>query len=174
MTKIKWKEPAVPRHVIQMLVVDRRSRLLLIHRSDKCKSARNVWSLPSGTHEIGEHALDCVARELREEFELEAKVIYLAQQYENIAGDPNVEEHYHWVITLFVVIVESLDHFCNNEPDLHDQVEFVPTVDVGTPEFLERFTFHPSLTEMFQSTASYLRDAMESGIQEYNDNILSF
>lgn len=172
MAHIQWKQPAVPRHVVQMLVVDRKSRFLLIHRSEKCKSARNVWSVPTGTHEIGEHALDCVARELKEEFSLDAKVIYFAHQYENIAGDSSSSEQYHWVLTLFVVIVDDLDYLENKEPDLHDQISIIPTTYIATPEFLEEYTFHPSLTELFAATGSYLREAMESGIQEYNNNIL--
>jgi ADP-ribose pyrophosphatase YjhB (NUDIX family) len=169
----KWKEPAVPRHVIQMMVVDRQSRLLLIHRSDKCKSARNVWSLPSGTHEIGEHAIDCVDREIQEEFQLSPKIIYLAHQYENIAGDPNAEEHYHWVITLFVVVVDDLGCTVNREPELHDMIDFVPLNSITSEDFTDRYQFHPSLQEVFEAQGEYLLDACRHGVEEYNSNILS-
>jgi ADP-ribose pyrophosphatase YjhB (NUDIX family) len=156
-----------------MLVVDRHSRLLLIHRSDKCKSAKNVWSLPSGTHEIGENAIDCVDREIQEEFQLTPKVIYLAHQYENIAGDPNSEEHYHWVITLFVVIVDSLNSIVNREPEFHDMIEFVPLSTIIEETFTQQYIFHPSLQEVFESQSEYLFEACVHGIEEYNSNILS-
>ena len=170
---IQWKEPAVPRHVIQMMVVDSQSRLLLIHRSDKCKSAKNVWSMPTGTHEIGEHAIDCAAREIQEEFGLVPKVIYLAQQYENIAGDPNASEHYHWVITLFVVVVDTLDAAVNKEPELHDIFEFVPLNEILKDEFTTRFQFHSSLQEVLELQGEYLFDACRHGVEEYRTNILS-
>jgi ADP-ribose pyrophosphatase YjhB (NUDIX family) len=84
---IRWKQPAVPRHVVQAFIVDHNENLLLMHRSDKVKSAKNVWSIPTGTHELGESAPACLFREIKEEFDLEVKYTYLIDQYENIAGD---------------------------------------------------------------------------------------
>jgi ADP-ribose pyrophosphatase YjhB (NUDIX family) len=171
MTEIKWKQPAVPRHVIQMLVVDRQSRVLLIHRSEKCKSAKNVWSIPTGTHEIGEYAIDCAAREIQEEFNLEPKLIYLATQYENIAGDANAEEQYHWILSVYVLVVDSLDLLVNKEPELHDLIEIVDIKVMANPLFVSRYNFHSSLQELFTEQGEYLVDCCTHGIGELNANI---
>ena len=66
-------EPAIPRSVVQMVPVDLEGRLLVMHRSDKVRSAKNVWSFPSGLHDIGETQEQSVARELLEEYDLKLR-----------------------------------------------------------------------------------------------------
>lgn len=128
-----------------MFVVDKDSRLLLMHRSDKVRSARNVWSIPSGEHEIGESAPVCAFRELYEEYGLSVIGLSLVDQYENIAGDKDAEEQYHWVISLFVAEVEDVSKALNKEPEKHDKMLFLPYQIMGADDFLELYPFHESL-----------------------------
>lgn len=144
----KWKQPAVPRHVVQMFVVDDFGKLLMMHRSNNVHSARNVWSIPTGTHEIGETAKHTIERELMEEYGLQAGESKLIGQYENIAGDldhPN-DPQYHWVLSLFAVRVDDVSKAINREPEKHDKMEFVDiSILSDSTKFLATYKFHDSL-----------------------------
>jgi ADP-ribose pyrophosphatase YjhB (NUDIX family) len=120
----KWIEPAVPRHCLQMLTVDAHGRMMAIHRSDKVRSAKNVWSYPTGLHDIGELVGDVIHRELMEEFNLEALRGSPIGQYENIISDGEGGGKYHWVMSVYGVRIRTYDDIVNKEPDKHDQIQF--------------------------------------------------
>lgn len=165
----QWKQPAVPRHVIQMFVVDHFGKLLMMHRSNNVRSARNVWSIPTGEHEIGESTSTTIQRELMEEYGLYALDFLLIGQYENIAGDKDHpdEPQYHWVLSLFVVRVGDVTKAINREPDKHDKMEFVDlSILRDSDKFLATYQFHDSLHchmtscpgVYFQQIVSFLDD----------------
>lgn len=146
-----------------MFVVDKRFRLLLLHRSNNVRSAKNVWSLPTGLHDIGERIEACAARELHEEFGLDALPghIKFLGQYENIAGDPDpIAEQYHWVITTLGVLVEDASLFVNKEPDKHDEVKLVKVGELAMPDFFINFEFHPSFSTWAQPNGQGLLTAL--------------
>lgn len=138
-----WKAPAIPQHVGQMFVVDQNHRMLIMHRSDKVRSAKNVWSIPSGTHEVGEPIKSTLIRELSEEYGLIGVPGGIIDQYENIAGDAE-PPHYHWVISLYPILVDDVTQAQNREPDKHDKMEFVYFNTISTL-WLANHPFHPSL-----------------------------
>lgn len=144
---IVFKEPAVPRHAVQCLVVDRHGRLLVIHRSEKVRSAKNVWSFPSGLHDIGETLEVTMVRELHEEFALTPSSFGYLGVYENIGGDPSLVEQYHWVISVFAVLVDDLGYVINREPDKHDQFHLVELAEIDT--LTKVYNFHSSFTTWF-------------------------
>lgn len=144
----QWVQPAVPRHVVQMVVVDPNERLLLMHRSDKVRSARNVWSLPSGLQELGDTCIATACRELEEEFDLDTLEAKLLDQYENIAGDADATEQYHWVISLFLIRVADVTKAVNREPDKHDQMIFPDFRILTAYDFLNQYHFHHSLQKL--------------------------
>lgn len=121
-----WKrtDGAVPLHVVQMIPIDRQGRLLVMHRGPNVRSARNVWSFPSGMHDIGEDILATASRELEEEYGLRVIASKTVGTYENIAGDKDATEHYHWVITVLLVVVDDVTRAINKEPDKHDAIEY--------------------------------------------------
>lgn len=145
---MEWLEPKVPRHVIQVLPVDTSERLLVMHRTDKVRSAKNVWSFPSGMQEIGENLLDTIKREMEEEYSLKGilGIDYLGQ-YENMI------DGYHWVITVVVAVYEDVTKAINNEPDKHDQMVFVSIHELLRDEFWTQYQFHSS----FHDWACYNR-----------------
>lgn len=161
MSGTRWKEPAVPRHVVQAFVIDKEGLLLLMHRSDKVRSAKNVWSIPSGEHEIGETTSDSICREIFEEYGLEAVKTQMLDLYENIAGDPEPNaEQYHWVISLFLVEVADVTKAINREPDKHDLMVFINYDYLYTDEFLLKYQFHESLQKTLVDMKNIYADAI--------------
>jgi ADP-ribose pyrophosphatase YjhB (NUDIX family) len=161
MNQINWKQPAVPRTVVQAIVIDNNEKALLIHRSPTVRSAANVWSVPSGLQEIGESISETIDRELVEEFSLKAIRIIPRGIYENIAGDPNATEQYHWVIVVVVVVVEDVNALINNEPDKHDVTEIVPISWFRNKSLIREKHFHKSL-ETFLINDVYNQSSLES------------
>ena len=148
--EIIWQQnpcASIPRHVLQMIVVDPSHRMLAMHRGPNVRSARNVWSFPSGLHDIGETAIACAARELHEEYNLVAMKTCFLGQYENIAGDEPGTPQYHWVITMLGVIVNSLEDAINKEPDKHDKMEFPSLVEYMGPDFYASYPMHSSMMQ---------------------------
>jgi len=129
---------------IAVLVVDSKANILFLHRSDKVRSAKNVWSIPSGEHELGESIENCAYRELLEEYGLVGKTIKIVDQYENIAGDAE-PPHYHWVVSIYLIGVDDVYKAVNKEPDKHDQMLIVNYLAWDRYKFFVTHEFHPSL-----------------------------
>lgn len=112
-----------PHVVVAMLCVDPEfEKTLLLHRSDKVRSAKNAWALPSGLVDIGETAATAIERELVEELSLNVeRILPWATPYENIAR----VDGFHWNIAIHTVVCPNLENYQNNEPDKHDEVEIV-------------------------------------------------
>ena len=141
-----WRQLAEPTpvHSLQMLLIDRDDRLLLMHRSATVRSARNVWSFPSGIHEIGETMFNACARELQEELKLDpvpGAMMHLGC-YENIMPEP--EEPWHWILSVIAVVVPDVTKFVNTEPDKHDEIRCVPFMEMVHDKFWSEFNFHPT------------------------------
>ncbi len=140
-----WKHPCVPRHAVQMLVYDRNEKVILMHRSNNVRSARNVWSIPTGLHDIGETIRQTIRRELHEECQLETKSHTLLGQYENIAGDADADKQFHWVLSIYAVEVEDVTKMVNVEPEKHDELKFISIDEMlRVEEFLTNYQFHGS------------------------------
>ena len=157
----KWKQPANPRTAVQMMAVDLEGNLLVMHRSKNVRSAANCWSFPSGLHDIGETQEATAVRELEEEYGLTGALS--AKQlltYENIAGDLNAEEQYHWVISLYVVVFPTVTVAQNKEPEKHDEMKFVHYSEIGFGKFFEAHQFHPS----FHKAVFTVRSNLAQGI----------
>lgn len=133
-----------PQSVVQMIPIDKRGDVLIMHRGPNVKSVPNVWSFPSGSHEYGEQIHECAARELMEEFNLQANKIVVLGAYDNLPGDGN-----HWVIIVVLVLVETFASAVNNEPERHDKMEIISQYDLCEEDFFVRYPFHPSFSEWF-------------------------
>lgn len=136
-----WKT-SDPSHVVQMIPIDAEGNVMLMHRGPHVRSVPNVWSFPSGLHDIGETIAECAARELFEEFNLTGEKCVVLGTYENLPGDG-----YHWVITVVLVQVESFDRMLNKEPEKHDKTEIVSQHRLLDTDFFDVYNFHPSFAE---------------------------
>lgn len=158
---------AVPRFVVQMLPVDDKRRCLVMHRSNNVRSARNVWSFPSGLQDIGEHWPEACSRELREEYGLDAQRLLISGIYENIAGD---DENYdkpqwHWVILVVAVKVADVTQAINREPEKHDKMEFIDFETLLEDNFTSEYPFHKSFIQFFKTNRYGIVNKLEEVIQ---------
>lgn len=146
----KWKS-SQPRCVVQVIPVDVKRRVLMLHRSNTVRSARNVWSFPSGLHDIGESIQECAKRELAEEFGVEVLQTQTIDVYENIAGDADAQEQEHWVIVLVAALVKDVDAIVNNEPDKHDQTKVLDLLTEVDGSLHVKYPFHTSFARWWQA-----------------------
>ena len=128
---IRWAQSMQPeaRVVVEVWPVTRDGWTVVHHRSETVRSARNIWSFPTGLLEIGETFTERATKELMEEHSVVAigEGIVLGA-YANIAPDlasNSRNEQFHWIVIQVGIIVSSLDEetIKNNEPTKHDQVE---------------------------------------------------
>lgn len=145
-----WHQPAIPRHVVQVLAIDLKGKYLTIQRSNTVRSARNCWSFPTETHEIGETIEECAKRCLDEEFGL-PRVLYVEQMlaYENIAGDTDSDEQYHWVIDFVMCVVPDLHLLVNKEPDKHSMISILPFHMIC--DFHKTHAYHPTMQKVLET-----------------------
>lgn len=165
-SKIKWVNPAVPRSVIQMVPCDVNGMVLVMHRSANVRSIPNVWSFPSGMHDIGETQEACLARELKEEYDLDALDAALVTMYENIAGDAPDREQYHWVIALYVVVVQDVTRAVNREPDKHDKMATLHYTLLADDRFWQEHRFHSSFEDIMHDGRHRLALTVQALVQK--------
>jgi 8-oxo-dGTP pyrophosphatase MutT (NUDIX family) len=145
---------AAPQNVVQMIVVDKLGKVLVMHRSEKVRSAPNVWSFPTGMQEFGQSIVETAERELEEEYGLKAQKVALLGTYENVPGDG-----YHWVLNVMIVLVEDVSVAENKEPDKHDHMVFVDAdFMLSDPvTFLESYEFHQSFSDWFMANLAEIQ-----------------
>lgn len=140
-----------------------------MHRSNNVRSARNVWSFPSGLHDIGETWDQTACRELEEEYSLKnclgSCAIYA---YDNIAGDSDSDEQYHWIMTVCVSVFDSLDNAENKEPEKHDEMRVIEVTELRSSRFWKVHQFHESFQKKFQPNRSILVDRIQDVIRLVN------
>jgi ADP-ribose pyrophosphatase YjhB (NUDIX family) len=121
---------ALPHFVVSCIVYNPKEKtMLLMWRTDKVRSAKNCWSIPSGLFEHGETFESAIFRELQEELGLERPRLHRLQfhtLYNNLPGDG-----FHWVVGIWSVACTdlSIDSVVNHEPDKH-QIVILPLTTV--------------------------------------------
>jgi len=118
----KWKSFTEPRPYVTVsgFAYDSKGTFPIIYRSDKVRSAKNCWAVPSGLHEVGLSLDEQFAAELQEELNLEPVTgkADIVGVYENIAE----VDSWHWVIIVVTMRVKTLDTMINKEPDRHTEI----------------------------------------------------
>lgn len=152
-----WKMPKepMPMSVVQVIPVDLMGRVLVMHRTDKVRSAKNCWSFPSGMHDIGKTIFEVAQNELVEEYGLAMRRAVRLGGYENIAGDAKEEAQYHWVINVLVALVNDVSAAVNREPERHDKFDVVNVRDIGSARFLAQYKFHETFERFWTFNGVY-------------------
>jgi ADP-ribose pyrophosphatase YjhB (NUDIX family) len=158
-----WKTFAEPYpHVTTSgFAFDENGKFPLLYRGPNVRSARNVWSLPSGLHECGLKLRDQFCQELKEECGLEAypESVQEICVYENIAPDENDAPgtpQWHWVIHILAAKVRTLDTFINKEPEKHPQTQILHVSNL--PDFLNTQPWHDSLRTALLTNYDKIRE----------------
>ena len=142
-------------------------RFPILFRGPNVRSARNVWSLPSGLHECGFSLGDQFCVELKEECNLEAdpRSALSVAVYENIAPDmpenPTAPQ-WHWVIHVLAVRVKTLETFVNKEPDKHPEIKFVDVNELQLS--LQNDSWHPSLRQTLLANYKKIVEAQKAAM----------
>lgn len=122
--------------------VDSQGKFPIFFRSEKVRSARLAWSMPSGLHEVGLKHEQQFAVELAEELNLEAihgtckKIGF----YEAIIYGNKGEDNWHWVLLLLAIRVKTLATLANKEPEKHSQIKLVTAKELYTHYMSEKWT----------------------------------
>jgi ADP-ribose pyrophosphatase YjhB (NUDIX family) len=143
----QWKtqDDPHPQVTTSGFAYDRHGFFPILWRSDKVRSAKNCWSVPSGLHVVGYTFEEQFAVELYEELGLKP-LIETADTigvYENIACVDN----WHWCITVLTMQVETLDSLVNKEPDKHSKIERIHVSDLMKDEIVQSMNWAPNLKE---------------------------
>lgn len=152
----KWnvRQDEHPHVSVSCFAVDHNGNFPVLWRSDKVRSAKNCWSIPSGLHEPGYTAPNQMCIELEEELGLKpmASTARFIGVYENIAAC----DSWHWVILIYAIGVESLDKIINKEPDKHSEIRIM-----SFDEALNLDPWAPYLKEAFVQNADIIRKAID-------------
>ena len=114
------------------LVVDEEGRLLLVRRAGE--PDRGKWDLPGGFLEEGEHPLDALRRELREETGLEVEPLEFAGVWVDRYGGGEAAP---WTLNLYWT-AQAL----SGEPAAADDVSELRWFDPAELPAGEEFAFH--------------------------------
>lgn len=139
-------------------------RFPVFKRSDKVRSARNSWSVPSGLHEVGKTLEVQFAAELEEELNL-TTVAGSCQKigfYEPIIYKFREEPNWHWVMVLMATKVESLDTLTNKEPEKHSDIRLITTEELYS-EFMA-YDWTIGLKEALIEYRSVIEDVVNQGL----------
>lgn len=162
MQKQEWNSfsEARPYVTVSGFAIDNNGRFPLLHRSEKVRSARNAWSLPSGLHEVGITGSEQFSTELKEELNLEPinNACQFIGFYENIRPDGPDLPGWHWWIAVYVQKVVTLDTLLNKEPDKHDLIDVVNFHDT----WIEGRAWAPKLGEFLSENFANIFHAIES------------
>ena len=113
------------------LIIDR-DRILLVQRGKQ--PLKGWWSLPGGVVETGEHLMDAIKREVREETGIDVEPLLVVEIFERIMRDKEGKPEYHYVL---------IDYLCKakgGEPTPGDDasaVEWVKRKDLASRKVTE-------------------------------------
>jgi len=147
-----------PYPVVSALGISADGRVILLKRSQNVRSARGVWSIPSGLHEVGVGAEDMMKREFKEELGLEADKFSHVTTYENIL--PEEAPMAHWVIQIFVCRLHHIDRAVNLEPDKHEKMLITTFADFADMVMCDAVPWHATLRSALLRNMRTLRTHM--------------
>jgi len=110
------KQNYIEQRVLVTAIIIKDHKLLMQKRIEKDYSRyHDKWTTPSGVLKINEHPEDCIVREVKEELNLDVKIIAMLPLVESF---PNHKDKYHFVYIGFLCEVIG-GKLANTDPD-HD------------------------------------------------------
>jgi ADP-ribose pyrophosphatase YjhB (NUDIX family) len=100
-------------------IINEKNQLLLLKRNKKCRNKAGYWTIPGGRIEFFEKIEDALKREIKEELDIDIKIIKLL----SVTNDIIKEENQHWVSPQFLCkIVKGTPK--NLETDKCDEIKW--------------------------------------------------
>ena len=93
---VKKMKKRVPHKVVGAGVVVRRDGRILIAQRRETSMLGGLWEFPGGTREAGETMPECIARELKEEMDIEVEVGPLLTVVHHAYSHFTIDLHAHW------------------------------------------------------------------------------
>lgn len=160
--ELSWNKFENPKPYVTVagFAVDDDGSFPILYRSDKVRSAKNCWSIPTGLHEVGVTASQQLAVEMNEELNLEAYPgsSKLIGMYENIRPDGTDVFGWHWVVLVMAIKVESLKSLVNVEPQKHSEIKIF---NINVPDWID-LPWEPRLGGFVKGYQSQIVDACRS------------
>ena len=85
------------------LIFNDEGKILLCKRSQNAKNERGCWEAPGGAVEFGETLVHAIAREMKEELDIELEIIKQLPAADHIIPD----DKQHWIPTSFICKIKN-------------------------------------------------------------------
>jgi len=154
-----------PYCTVSGIAYDKTGHFPILWRSNKVRSAKEAWSLPSGLHETGFTVFQQFGIELHEELGLNPVIStgQLVGMYENIA----CIDGYHWVINVQLMEVDDVNVLVNKEPDKHPKIEMAHISNLTQDEWWDQHAvWTPGLREFLYPARSWLQASITKKLTE--------
>jgi len=108
------------------LIFNDEGKVFISKRGKKSRNEPGKWDFPGGAVEFGERCEDAIIREIKEEFNMDIKIVELLEVVNHII--PN--ENQHWVSPSYIA-----RHISGNpkimEPDKTDEIKWINLSDIN-------------------------------------------
>ena len=121
------------------IIINKKKEVLLQLRGKKARNERGLWKLPGGQIEWGEKAEDALKREIKEELNVEVKILRLLFCLDDIL----VNKGQHWLVPFYLCWIKK-GKPVNQEPDKIEKIAWFSldslpkNLAFGTKEALEK------------------------------------
>jgi len=112
-------------------------KILLIKRGSE--PGKGKWSIPGGLIELGETIHETVAREVKEETNLDAEAYKLVDVVDNVLRDEDGKIKYHYIIIDFLTKLKNTDLSKLNPAEDAADAKWVPLSEVEKYDLTKTF-----------------------------------
>jgi 8-oxo-dGTP diphosphatase len=119
------------------IIFNDKNEILLLKRSKNSKTDREMWSRPGGTVEFGETIEDALIREIKEETNLDIKIIKPLDITNDLKQEDGMLKHWIAIGFLGKVIGGELK---NMEPNKHEEVSWFSLDNL--PDNITKYTLN--------------------------------
>jgi len=111
------------------LIINDKSEILLNKRSKNTRNEQGSWEAPGGAVDFWEKREDAIRREVKEEFDIDIKIIATLQTSDEIL--PKYRQH--WVATTYIAKIKNGQKPKIMEPNKCDGIDWFPLNNLPSP-----------------------------------------
>ena len=110
------------------LIINNLNQVLLLRRGPKSKNQVGFWNQPGGAVEFGETVEDAIRREIKEELDVEIKLLEMLCYTDHILP----EENQHWLTVAYLAKIKS-GKYKIMEPEKCDRLQWFDLNNLPKP-----------------------------------------